>query len=772
MRRPFALPIVLIANLLAAFPIGAQPASQKFTLTGTVLDPSRSPVAGARVTAVAKDGSRTASALTNERGQFTILIDAAECVLTIAADGFVTMSEPFAPATTADTREFVLQVQGVRETVNVNAGATVTTGAMRMPAPVRDVPQSVTIVTQDAVQDHLMMSIGDVVRYVPGITAHQGENNRDDVIIRGNRSSADFFVNGVRDDVQYYRDLYNLERVEALKGPNALVFGRGGGGGVVNRVVKEAEFQPLRAVTVQGGGFGHRRLTADFNQQAAKSVAFRLNGMLEESESFRRGVGLDRTAVNPTITFAPGTKTRLVVGYEYLRDRRVADRGITSFEGRPAPVDSRTFYGDADRSHVHSDVHIATALFEQHIGRVTLRNRTLAGNYDRFYQNFVPGLATADRARVSLSAYNNAAERTNVFNQLDALSTFSTRGVKHTLLVGSELGRQATDNFRRTGFFNDVTTSIQVPFDDPATDVPVTFRQNATDADNHVQARVGALFVQDQLDLSERLLVLGGLRADRFTMRYHNNRSGQTLARTDNLVSPRLGVVFKPVRSVSTYASYSISHLPGSGDQFSSLTEVTQQLKPEKFNNYELGVKWEAPTGLALTAAVYRLDRINSRTVDPNDPTRIVQTGAQRTNGFELGVSGRVSSRWKVMGGYAFQDAFVTSATAAARPGAHVAQVPHHTLSLWNSYQLHPRASVAAGVSYRSDMFAGIDNTVTLPGYTRADAAAYLSLTRHWRLQANVENLFDRRYFINADGNTNISPGFPRTLRVALGIAF
>ena len=150
--------------------------------------------------------------------------------------------------------------------------------ATKTPTPLRDVPQSVTVVTQELIKDQLMMSIGDVVRYVPGITVHQGENNRDQVIIRGNSSSADFFVNGVRDDVQYYRDLYNLDRVEALKGPNAMIFGRGGGGGVINRVTKEAGFRPSREFSLQGGMYGNKRFTADLDQPLSDTVAFRLNG--------------------------------------------------------------------------------------------------------------------------------------------------------------------------------------------------------------------------------------------------------------------------------------------------------------------------------------------------------------------------------------------------------------------------------------------------------------------------------------------------------------
>ena len=220
------------------------------------------------------------------------------------------------------------------------------------------------------------------------------------------------------------------------------------------------------------------------------------------------------------------------------------------------------------------------------------------------------------------------------------------------------------------------------------------------------------------------------------------------------------------------YVSYTVSYLPSSGDQFSALTTITEQVKPEKFDNYEVGLKWEPHPSLALTGALYRLDRTNTRATDPNDPTRIVQTGGQRTDGFEVGIAGRVTSAWRVAGGYACQDAYVTSATMVAKAGAQAAQVPHHTLSLWNHYQILPRLGAAMGVLFRSDMFATIDNTVTLPGYTRVDVAAYYALTRDVRLQANLENAFDKKYWINADSNTNISPGFGRALRVALTAGF
>src|SRR5262249_55769552 len=253
---------------------------------------------------------------------------------------------------------------------------------------------------------------------------------------------------------------------------------------------------------------------------------------------------------------------------------------------------------------------------------------------------------------------------------------------------------------------------------------------------------------------------------------YHNNRNGDELERPDNLVSPRVGVIVKPVVPLSLYGSYSVSYLPSSGDQFSSLTVITQQAKPETFTNYEVGAKWDVAPRLALTTALYRLDRTNTRATDPNDPTRIVQTGSQRTTGCELGVNGALTRAWSVAGGYAYQDAFVTSATTAAAAGAQVAQVPHHTFPPWNMVRVHPRVSAGAGIVYRSDMFAAIDDTVTLPGYARIDAAVYVPLGRGVRLQGNVENLFDERYYANADSNTNISPGSPRAVRVALTTSF
>lgn len=767
----------LLFSILISGPLTCQAQDPQFQLRGKVLDQNHAAVAGARVTADLMSHGSAISATTNATGEFVLPLFSDKYVLTIVADGFtpakqtVELNKDGLPSL-----EIVLEVAGTSESVTVLAAGGYLTdvigSATKTLTAVRDVPQSISVVTKEQINDQLMLSIGDVVRYTPGLSVHQGENNRDQIIFRGQSSSADFFLNGVRDDVQYYRDLYNLERLETLKGPNAMIFGRGGGGGVINRVTKEAGFSPSREISVIAGSYFNRRIAGDFDQPLSDKIAFRLNSVYENSRSFRRFVNLHRFAINPTFSLVPSSTTRITFGYEYAGDRRTADRGITSFQGKPADVPLSTFYGDPDNSHVRSYVNLLYAAVEHQIGKLNIHNRTLFGDYDRFYQNYVPGAPNANKTLVILTAYNNATKRRNVFNQTDMNYVARSGRIKHTLLGGVELGLQLTDNFRNTGLFNNTITSISVPYSNPTTNTAITFRQNATDADNHLRTNLGAAYLQDQIEVSRYMQIVVGLRHDYFDLQYRNNRNGDSLRRIDYLVSPRLGVVLKPVETLSVYGSYSVSYLPSSGDQFSSLTVITEQIKPEKFTNFEVGVKWDLRRNLSFTSALYRLNRTNTRATDPNNPTAIVQTGGQRTNGFEMGISGSVTKRWSIAGGYAYQDASITSATTSAVAGKQVGQVPHQTLSLWNRYQLIPRLAIGLGVIARTDMFASVDNTVTLPGYARADAAVYYSFSERWRLQANIENFFNRSYYLNADGNTNISPGASRSLRLSLTARF
>ncbi len=775
-RSPFRMPGWLWLGGMSLCLLQAQ--QPRTAAQGKILDPTRSPIAGARIV-VTPDGRPPGfSGVSGPTGEFSLSLDAGQYQLTVSADGFkdasqtITVTDPAGPPL-----EILMPVSELRTTVTVTeaAGYQVisTSTATKTPTPLIDIPQSITIVSRELIKDQLMMSMADAVRYIPGITMATGEGHRDAPVIRGNSTTSDFYVNGVRDDVQYFRDLYNLERVEAVKGPNAMIFGRGGGGGVINRVTKEAGFTPLREISLQGGAFGNKRFTADLDQPRGDKVAFRLNGMYENSDSFRNYFNLERYGIAPTVTFTPDDRTKFRLGYEYFHDNRLTDRGIPSFQGRPSDAHRSTFFGNPNESPAHADAHLGSAIVERQLDeRVNLRNSTLFGAYDKFYQNIFPGAVNAASTLVSLSGYNNATQRNNVFNQTDLTYLASTGSIRHTLLVGAEFGRQATDNFRQTGYFNNTATAINVSFSNPTDFTPVTWRQAASDGDNRPVNTVAATYIQDQVNLSRFVQLVGGVRFDRFDLKFHNNRNNSDLRRTDNLVSPRAGIIVKPITPLSLYFNYSVSYLPSSGDQFASLDATTQTLKPEKFTNYEAGLKWDVRRYLSITTAVYRLNRTNTRAVDPNNPAVIVQTGSQRTNGFEFGINGSVTRRWTVAGGYGCQDAFIASATSTAPLGAQVALVPRHTFSIWNNYRILSRLSGGLGIIHQADMWAGIDNTVTIPSFTRGDAALYYSLTERVRLQANVENLTDNDYIISAHSNNNLAPGSARTLRIGLTMRF
>ncbi len=646
--------------------------------------------------------------------------------------------------------------------------------ATKTPTLLRDVPQAVTVINRALIRDQGMQGMADVVRYVPGITMGQGEGNRDQPTIRGIATTADFFVNGVRDDAQYFRDLYNVERVEALKGSNAMIFGRGGGGGVINRVMKEAGWSHSGELTLQGGSYDNRRATLDVGRGLTGTVAARFNGMYENSRLFRDNVWLKRQGMNPTFSVAsPSRKTRFNIGYENFSDSRTADRGIPSFANEPIRTNISTFFGNPSLSYSSVRVNGASASAAHTTSSgLNVSNQARFTSYDKAYQNVFPGAVTANGTDVSLSAYGNAHRRENLFNQTDLTYAVRTGPIGHTLLVGAEIGRQVTDNFRQTGYFNDTALTFVAPVATPTIATPVSFRQSATDADNHVRNTARSIYAQDQVTLSDHLQMIAGVRYENFGLRYHDNRSASDIERNDGMVSPRFGLLLKPVATASLYANYGVSFLPGAGDQFSSLTDVTKALEPEKFANLEAGAKWDVADRVSLTAAVYRLDRSNTRAPDPNNPGVTVQTGSQRSTGYELGITGRITPAWEIAGGFARQRAVITSTTAAAQSGATAPLVPAATLSLWNKYHVAPRFSLALGLTHQTDMYAAISNTVKLPAFTRVDGGLYLSLTESVGAQVNLENIFNAKYYPLANGNNNITPGSPRSIRALLTTGF
>ena len=662
----------------------------------------------------------------------------------------------------------------------VQYGVKATSTATKTKTDIKDIPQALTTVSSAQIADQQLRSVGDLLLFVPGASYNSGEGNRDTLVLRGNSSTADFFVDGVRDDVQYFRDFYNVDRVEVLKGPNAMIFGRGGGGGVINRVLKKPSLSAYRGLTASGDGWGGVRLATDLDQPLSGNVGVRLNAMYEDGDSFRRHVDLKRYGINPTAAFLLGSNTRIDLSYEHFHDRRTADRGVPSLNGQPVRGFTRTFFGDPDDSFARADVNVATVSVEHDFGGgLSLRNRTLFGDYNKFYQNIFAGssVIAADEdgpARVRLSAYNNRNDRRNLFSQTDLVWENRLAGIDQTLLFGFEVGREKSRNFRMTGTVDDPTliNGNEIPLSDPTAHILTTWAQSPTDANNRVTAKVSAIYVQDQIRPAKWLEIVAGLRFDSFRLRVNDLRaSGGILSRTDKLWSPRLGLVLKPQDNLSFYASYSRSYLPQSGDQFSSLDVDRAALKPERFDNYEAGAKWEILDGLLATAAIYRLDRTNTRATDPVTQLTVL-TGAQRSRGIELGLERSVTSRWLVSAGYTLQKAEITKTTSAAPAGRQVPLVPRHSFSLWNRYDFTKQFGAGLGVIARSKSYASISNAVKLPAYARVDGALYYKLPGGAEAQINVENILGARYFPTANGDNNISPGAPRSIKATVGYSF
>lgn len=624
--------------------------------------------------------------------------------------------------------------------------------------PLRDIPQAITVITQERARDQHAVDVNKALQYVPGVIVAQGEGNRDQIVVRGQNTTADFFVDGVRDDVQYFRDLYNADRLEVLKGPNAMIFGRGGGGGVVNRVSKKAG-EDVREGTAWVGSFDHYRATADVGARVGNDFAVRLNGVFEDSGSYRNGVDLERYGINPTAFFRLTDDTRVWLSYEYFSDERTADRGISSvgvpgsMERRPYPGSIKAFFGDPDKSISDFEGHTTTATIEHKFSNdLKFRNHTSYGDFDKFYDNVFATTAVVG-GFYDAGVYDNLTTRSTLVNQSDVTYTFNGGWYGHTLIVGTEFSRQNTDNTRKTG-----ANVLGVPANDPTFSLPAGWAIPVTGR-NKTELTTAAVYVQDQLDITKYFQVIGGLRFERFDIDATNVLTGAEFGRVDDMWSPRLGIVVKPFDSLSLYASYSKSFLPYSGDQFPSLTGTTQDLEPEEFINHEIGLKWDIAPRLMLTAALYRLDRENTQAANPIPGGAPLQIGESRTEGGEIEVVGNVTDNWEIAVGYARTFGSITRGDNA---GQELANIPEDMFTLWNKYRFTSMFAAGIGVIHRSEMFASTSNRTVLPEFTRVDGALYFNLTENLDAQLNVENIFDEKYYASAHNEFNITPGSPR----------
>lgn len=639
----------------------------------------------------------------------------------------------------------------------------------KTPTPLIDVPQTIAIMTEDQLEDQAITQLSEALRYVPGVSTESGEGNRDAVFIRGQETTADFYLDGLRDDAQYFRPLYNVARIEVLKGPNALIFGRGGGGGVINRVSKTAE---LGASFGEANGsldnFGAFVLGGDLNQALNDSVALRITGTYEEFGNDRDFFDGRFIGITPTLTAQLGPDTRLTATYTRDDDQRLADRGIPSFEGGPLRGFEDTLFGDPDFNLSDTEVNIARSRLDHRFSDSLSANFSVQyADYDKVYANIVP--SGTNGTTVDLTGYRNDTDRRNLIGQANLVWQTSTGGLDHLLLFGFEAGDQSTDDSRRTAQFATPAgpvSQIAVPLANvlqiPAISLTAPIRARNSELTTY------SAYLQDQIEIGDHVQLIAGLRWDRFDLSTRDQLSGSVNGRVDEKVSPRVGLTVKPDADLSFYASFAQSFLPQSGDQFTSLSDVAAGLEPEKFENLEIGAKWLIRPDLFLTAALFRLDRTNTTAPDPLVPGNILQTGSTRTKGAEFNLVGKITPRWQANIAYTWLDGEIRDDTAAAPAGTRLEQLPANQFSMWNRFQFSDAFAAGLGVVYQDEQFASVSNAVTLPDYWRVDAALYYDIGENISLQLNIENLFDETYFPSAHGDSNIQPAEPFSARIGV----
>lgn len=659
--------------------------------------------------------------------------------------------------------------------------------SVKTPTPIVNVPQSLSILTSEQIENQAFRNFGDVLRYTPGLSISQGEGHRDAIIIRGIQTTADFFIDGVRDDVQYFRPLYNVEQVEVLRGSNALLFGRGGGGGVINRVQKQPQIdESIRTFNLGVDSFGAYSAAVDLNVAAGENYAFRLNAYYQELENHRDFFDGTTYAFNPTFKVAFSPDTTGVFSYEYVNDDRVVDRGVPSqlVDGGPdVPLEGfeDTFFGSPDENLTDLQAHIFRARIE-HGFSDRLRGNVTAqyADYDKLYQNLFPSDAVEVTGGtfpgVELDGYLDVTDRENLIIQANLVGEFSTGSIGHTVLVGTEFGDQSTANARNDNrFANNGSDRFFVPFTDALNIPAFGFTDRERDRESDVQFT--SFYIQDQIDIVDQFKVLVGFRYDSFdidVLDFIDQEEGGSgnFSREDNEVTPRVGAIYKPADNISFYASYSETFLPRSGDQFLTLNLDSESTRPQFFENREIGLKWDVRPDLSFTASVFELERESFTSVDPEDAGQLLVIEGSETRGFEFQLTGHLTQNWWITTGYAYLDGEVEVVDGSGDDGNVTRQTPENMFSIWNDVRINNKFSLGFGATYQDSFFVREDNAVEVPDFIRVDAAAYYNLNDSVRLQLNVENLFDEEYFPDAHSNDNITTGEPINARLSVTFGF
>ncbi|MEP0356060.1 TonB-dependent siderophore receptor [Paraglaciecola sp.] len=652
--------------------------------------------------------------------------------------------------------------------------------SIKTPTPILDVPQSLSIFGAEEILQRNIVSVGQLIDYTPGVNTSQGEGHRDAVVFRGVRSTADFYLDGTRDDVQYYRALYNIDQVEILRGPNALLFGRGGTGGVLNRVTKKATTSSdFASYTASLNTFGGYRGAIDSNTSLSEDVAFRVNAMYEQLDNHRDFYDGERIGINPTLHAVLSEDTSIDVSYEYVDHQRFIDRGIpTGTNGKPNEALENIVFGDKDNNYLETEAHIfRTAVQHQFSDNLKGNFSVFYGNYDKVYSNFYAADYDQENALVTLDGYIDNTVRDNVIVTSNLVNEFVTGNIAHTLMFGAEWIHTSSDQNR----FNPVFSTSDDDTEQFTVQRPIDFSGfkgvNAegelttaafTDLndDTRVTLDVYSAYIQDEIALSEHFDLVIGARFDSFDIDVFNADPDSLERRTrkDSEVSPRFGAIYKPQENVSFYASYSESFLPRSGEQFANINGDNNQLDPDTYKNSELGMKWDLESGMSLTAAIFESEQ-TSLSVSDTDAERFDVTESE-ISGVELQLTTQLTESWALNTNYSYLDGTNGSTDLTPR------EVPAHTFSVWNKIQITELLGVAIGATYQDESYIDNGNTAVLPSYTRVDAAVYYQVSPEMRVLLNIENLGDTQYYPNAHATHQVTVGAPLNATLSLSGKF
>ena len=646
--------------------------------------------------------------------------------------------------------------------------------ALRTPVPISDVPQTLSIVTDEDIRKQGFRELGDIVRYTPGVNTSQGEGHRDSVVFRGVRSTADFYVDGVRDDVQYFRSLYNVEQVEVLRGPNALLFGRGGTGGIINRVSKKAQVgEQFGSFTMGRDTFGSRDISADYNTELNDNAALRLNVHMDQLENHRDFYEGNRYGFNPTMRFEISEDSTLDLSYEHANHERFIDRGIPTMNGEPVEKLSEIVFGDEDLNITTLKADIWKANLSRNFSETMKGNLTFQkSEFEKMYQNLYAAAYDGVNDTVTLDGYRDPTVRENTIISGNIVSEIQTGSITHTLLVGAELIDTANANHRFDSYFSTTekdkeTFKVARPLDITVNSLGVattvdfaTKLKSKTDSGISVES----IYIQDQIDLSENFKVLLGGRFDVFDITVRDIKAGTSESRKDEEFSPRAGLIYKPQENISLYVSYSESFLPRSGEQYKKLASSAAKLDPDVFESTEVGVKWDLTDDLSFTASYF--DSEQTQAVSDSETGEMSEIVGLTVDGFELELKGQLTDNLYLAFGLSNLDGKTSS-------GGEPREIPEHTGSIYAIWQSSDDAGYSVGVTTQGDSVIGNNKPGNiLPSYTRVDVAAWKNLSENLSVQVNIENLTDELYFPHSHSTHQASVGESFNGRISIRRTF